>query len=151
MSIKQKIAESVVALPRPAKRIIAIFCDLSLCIICVVVAFYLRLEQLVYLRGPVFTAAWISLVLALPIFWLSGLYRTIFRYSGVSIIFSVALAVTIYGLLYFCIIGLYQVTGIPRSIGIIQPMLLFLAIVFSRLPLKFIFSLSYEKNNFMTY
>jgi FlaA1/EpsC-like NDP-sugar epimerase len=85
---------------------IAMLCDISLCIICVVGAFYLRLEQFIPLKGPVITAAWASVVLAIPIFWLSGLYRTIFRYSGSSIIFSVAIAVIIYGLLYFCVFGL---------------------------------------------
>ena len=142
MSIKQQIAASVLDLPRPAKKMIATICDMSLCIICVVAAFYLRLEEFVPLKGPVIIASWVAVVLAISIFWLSGLYRTIFRYSGSSIIFSVAIAVIIYGLVYFCVFGLYRVEGVPRSIGILQPMLLFFAVSGSRLFVKFILGTS---------
>jgi FlaA1/EpsC-like NDP-sugar epimerase len=116
--------------------------DISLCVICTVAAFYLRLEQFVPLKGPVITAVWVGVVLAIPIFWLSGLYRTIFRYSGSSIIFSISIAIIIYGLLYFCVFGLYQVQGVPRSIGILQPMLLFFSIVGLRLCVKFLIGTS---------
>ena len=147
MSIKHSLTASILDLPRPAKQIIALLCDVSLCVICVVGAFYLRLEQFIPLKGPAITAAWTSVILAIPIFWLSGLYRTIFRYSGSSIIFSVAIAVIIYGLIYLCVFGLYQVEGVPRSIGILQPMLLFFAISSSRLLVKFILGTSISKKN----
>lgn len=136
MNIKYNITESILNLPRFAKQIIAILCDLSLCLICLVGAFYLRLDQFVPLEGPVITAGWFSVCLALPIFWLTGLYRTIFRYSGLSIMFSVTVAILVYGLLYFCIFTLYKIEGIPRSIGILQPMLLFFGVICSRLFIK---------------
>ena len=145
MSIKHQLTASILDLPRSAKQVIAMISDTSLCAICVMAAFYLRLEQFVPLQGPVITAAWVSVVLAIPIFWLSGLYRTIFRYSGSSIILSVAIAVIIYGLLYFCVFGLYRVEGVSRSIGILQPMLLFFAVSSSRLLVKFILETSIFK------
>lgn len=128
--------DTVLNLPRSAKQLVAILCDLSLCFICVAAAFYLRLEQLVPLKGPILTCIWVSVLFALPVFWLTGLYRTIFRYSTFSIVFSVSVAMTIYGLLYFCVFTLYQIEGVPRSIGILQPMLLFFGIVISRLVVK---------------
>ena len=137
MSIKRQLTISVLDLPRPAKQTIAMLCDVSLCTICVVAAYYLRLDQFVPLKGPLLTAAWASIFLAIPIFWLSGLYRTIFRYSGSGIIFSVGIAVIIFGLLYFCVFGLYRVQGVPRSIGILQPMLLFFAVSSQSLFLNF--------------
>jgi FlaA1/EpsC-like NDP-sugar epimerase len=79
------------------------------------------------------------------VFWLTGLYRTIFRYSGLSIMFSVSVAITVYGLLYFCVFTLYQIEGVPRSIGLIQPMLLFFGIISSRLFVKFILGQSIVK------
>lgn len=138
MSIKQQLRIVVLDLPRSTKHMIAMLSDMSLCVICTVAAFYLRLEQFIPLKGPVITAAWVGVVLAIPIFWFSGLYRTILRYSGSSIIFSVSIAVIIYGLLYFCVFGLYQVPGVPRSIGILQPMLLFFTIIGLRLCVKFL-------------
>jgi len=138
MSFKTNITGSVLSLPRFAKQMIAILCDLSLCFICVVAAFYLRLDQLIPLKGPVLMAIWVSMLIALPVFWLTGLYRTIFRYSGLSIMFSVSVATMVYGLLYFCIFTLYQIEGIPRSIGLLQPMLMFFGIISSRLCAKFV-------------
>ena len=135
----KNILKIFIDLPRSFKKILALFCDLILCLICVIIAFYLRLDQLVPLRGPALTAAWVSVCLALPVFWLSGFYRTIFRYSGLSIIFSLSTAILVYGGLYFIIFTLYGIQNVPRSIGIIQPMLLFFAVASSRLFIKFCF------------
>ena len=144
VSLNNKIADYVLGLPRNAKRTVAIFCDLSLCLICVILAFYLRLDQLVPFEKPLISSVLISIFFALPIFWLMGLYRTIFRYSGFSIVLSVFMSVLVYGSLYFCVITLYRIEGVPRSIGIIQPMLLFLGIICTRLLVKFI--LTYNQN-----
>ena len=133
-----KVAKSILNLPRFAKNIVAIIVDLSLCVLCTWFAFYLRLDQLFLIQGVVLTAVIVSVVLALPVFWLLGLYRTIFRYSGLSIMFSVSIALLVYGLLYFLIFGVFGVTGIPRSVGILQPMLLFFAIVTSRILVKYL-------------
>ena len=136
-------AQSILNLPRFAKRIVAIFVDLSLCVLCVWFAFYLRLDQFILIQGVVLLAVMVSVVLAMPIFWLFGLYRTIFRYSGLSIMFSVSIASLVYGFLYFSVFGVYGVAGIPRSIGIIQPMLLFFAVVSSRLFVKYLLGDNY--------
>ena len=137
MIINNQITSIILDLSRPVKKMVAILSDFCFCLICVEAAFYLRFDQFFTLKGPLITAAWVSVVLAIPIFWLSGLYQTVFRYSGLSIFFSTGTAVAIYGLLYFCVFGLYQIEGVPRSIGIIQPMLLFFAITSSRLFVKF--------------
>jgi FlaA1/EpsC-like NDP-sugar epimerase len=147
-----KVAKSILNLPRFAKNIVAIIVDLSLCVLCTWFAFYLRLDQLFLIQGVVLTAVIVSVVLALPVFWLLGLYRTIFRYSGLSIMFSVSIALLVYGLLYFLIFGVFGVTGIPRSIGILQPMLLFFAIVTSRILVKYILGGNYffkDKSQFL--
>jgi FlaA1/EpsC-like NDP-sugar epimerase len=136
-------AKSILNLPRFTKQIVAIIVDLSLCVLCVWFAFYLRLEQFISIKGVALMAAIVSVALALPIFWLLGLYRTIFRYSGLSVMFLVFIALLVYGLIYFLVFGVYGVKGIPRSIGIIQPMLLFFAVVSSRLFVKFIFGDNY--------
>ena len=136
-------AKSILTLPRFAKKIIAIIVDLILCILCVWLAFYLRLDQFIQIKGPPLTAAVASVSLALPLFWLLGLYRTIFRHSGLSIMFSASIALLVYGSLYFLVFGVYGVAGVPRSIGILQPMLLFFAIISSRLFLKYLFKGNY--------
>ena len=129
----------ILNLPRFVKQIVAVIFDLTLCILSTWFAFYLRLDQFVLIRGLVLTTVVVSVILALPIFWLLGLYRTIFRYSGLSVVLSLSTALLVYGFLYFSVFGVFGITGIPRSIGILQPMLLFFAVVISRLIVKYIF------------
>jgi FlaA1/EpsC-like NDP-sugar epimerase len=141
------VAKSILNLPRFAKQVVAIIVDLSLCVLCTWFAFYLRLDEFILIQRVALVAAMLSAVLALPVFWLLGLYKTIFRYSGLSIMFSVSIALLVYGLLYFLVFGVYGVVGIPRSIGILQPMLLFFAVVSSRLFVKYLLGGNYLFKN----
>ncbi len=122
----------VLALPRSAKRIIALSVDIGLCVLTTWFAFYLRLGEFVPLIGQPLWAVAISLVLALPIFVVSGLYRAIFRYSGWPALLAVTRAIAIYGLLYASAITAIGLEGIPRTVGLIQPLLLFFAVGLSR-------------------
>ena len=147
-----KFTKGILSLPRYAKQILAVIVDLNLCILCTWLAFYLRLDQFVLIKGPILIAALVSVGLALPVFWLLGLYRIIFRYSGLSIMFSASIALLTYGFLYFSVFAIYGFIGIPRSIGILQPMLLFFAIVSSRLLAKYLLGGNYlfkEKSKFL--
>ena len=144
--------KSILNLPRFIKQIVVIIFDLSLCVLSTWFAFYLRLDQFISIQGAALTAVMVSVALVLPVFWLLGLYRTIFRYSGLSIMFSVSIALLVYGFLYFSVFGVYGVEGIPRSIGILQPMLLFFTVVSSRLFVKYIFGDNYlfkDKSQFL--
>lgn len=129
----QRLADAILALPRPAKRVVAISIDVILCGLAVWVAFYLRLDQWVALRGVQWLAVLISCGLAIPIFIVSGLYRAIFRYSGSAAMFSIAQAALVYGVIYATIITLIQIPTIPRTVGIIQPVVLFLMVGTTRI------------------
>jgi FlaA1/EpsC-like NDP-sugar epimerase len=145
-------AKSLLAIPRIAKQTLAITVDLSLCILCTWLAFCIRLDQFIQIKGVALIAVIASFSLALPVFWLLGLYRTIFRYSVLNIMFSVSVALLVYGFLYFLVFSVYGVTGIPRSVGILQPMLLFFAIVCSRLLVKYFLGGNYlfkDKSQFL--
>ena len=141
----KEATKNIINLPRYAKRIIAIIIDLGICIFCTWVAFYLRLEQFIKLNDVTNLAVLISILFAIPIFWLMGLYKTIYRFAGSSIIFTVFVATFAYSLLYFAVIGIYGIQGIPRSIGIIQPILLFLIISASRITIKFLYLMNLKK------
>ena len=128
----KKVSKNIIDLPRYTKRIIAIIIDIGVCILCTWLAFYLRLEKFIQINDVTTLAVEISVLLAIPIFWLMGLYKTVFRFQG--------------SLIYFAVIGIYGIPGIPRSIGIIQPILLFLSISTSRLSIRFLLLTSFKKS-----
>ena len=96
MSIINDSIQNIVTLPRYAKRILIIFFDLSLCVLCTWLAFFLRLEELIIINSKTVYPFIFSIILALPIFWLLGLYKTIIRFAGLSIIISIIIATFIY-------------------------------------------------------
>ena len=122
----------VLTLPRWVKRIAVLAVDTGLCILTVWFAFYLRLGELVMLSGNALTAALVSVGIGIPIFIVSGLYRAIFRYSGWPALMAVARAIVIYGILYASLFTAIGIQNVPRTVGIIQPILLLLFIGASR-------------------
>ncbi len=134
----RKLVIPVLALPRTAKRMVALLVDFSLCVLTVWLAFYLRLGEFISIANQsqwslgLHWATAASVCLALPIFIISGFYRAIFRYSGWPALLAVARAIGIYGLLYASIFTAIGVEGVPRTIGIIQPILLLLFVGASR-------------------
>ena len=143
------------SLHRYSKRVIVIFTDAILCIICTWLAFVLRLEELILPGDFNFYTAIISILIAIPVFWIFGLYRTVFRYTGTSIILTILSSTFVYGLMYFLVIGIYGAQStqyhigwiVPRSIGIIQPMLLFFAVILLRLSARYILINSITSKN----
>ncbi|WP_260293653.1 polysaccharide biosynthesis protein [Sedimenticola hydrogenitrophicus] len=131
-SIHNRTAPPVLALPRYAKRIIVLALDASLCVLTVWLAYYLRLGEFVTLAGRPMWPVVASLGLAIPIFIVSGLYRAIFRYSGWPALLAVTRAVAIYGLLFASFFTAVGMVGVPRTIGLIQPLLLLFAVGGSR-------------------
>lgn len=132
MNVINSLAMQVLALPRFAKRCMALVVDLGLCVLTVWLAYYLRLGVFVAPSGDALWATAASICIALPIFIVSGLYRAIFRYSGWPALRAVVRAVGVYGLLYVIIFTFIGLGNVPRTIGIIQPILLLLFVGGSR-------------------
>lgn len=135
----------VLSLPRLTKRLLVFGVDVSICIFTVWFAYYLRMGYVVPLNGEPLIAVALSLILALPIFVGSGLYRAIFRYSGWSALLAVAKACFIYGLVYASVIVTVGFQGVPRTLGIIQPILLLLCVGTSRVFASYWLGSSYRQ------
>ncbi|NDH68829.1 MAG: polysaccharide biosynthesis protein, partial [Gammaproteobacteria bacterium] len=131
----------MLALPRMFKRALVLVLDAFLCVLTVWLAFYLRLGEFLPLND---TSLWspriavlLSLSIAIPIFIYSGLYRAIFRYNGLPALMAVSKAMLIYGLLYAITFTIVGVQGVPRTIGLIQPVLLLIFVGMSRMFARF--------------
>lgn len=127
-----KVAGVVLALPRSIKRLLVLLVDAGLSVLSVWLALYLRLGFFVSFSGQTVWAVIVSVLLALPIFVISGLYRAIFRYSGLPAMVTVARAMLLYGVAFSAIFTFWTVEGVPRTVGLIQPLLLLLLVGASR-------------------
>ena len=119
-------------LPRSLKRSLVMLCDTLICGISVWLAFGLRLDDWGLLQGSQWLALMTAIGISSPLFISFGLYRAIFRYVGSAALSSMARVFIAYTSLFFCIFTLIGVDSIPRSIGVIQPILLFIGIGSSR-------------------
>ena len=127
-----RLTAPVLELPRMTKRIVAVMVDMSLCVLTVWLAYYMRLGEFVTLSGNALIATVVSMGLCLFTFIVFGLYRAIFRYSDWPALLTVVRAVSVYGLLYSAIFTAIGLNEVPRTVGIIQPILLLLFVGASR-------------------
>jgi FlaA1/EpsC-like NDP-sugar epimerase len=122
---------------RMAKIFAVMALDLCLCVTTVWLAFYLRLGEVIDLTGRVGWepkyAVFGAVIISVPIFILSGFYQMIFRHSGGRALGTAVLAMTLYGTIYAATFTIYGIEGVPRTIGIIQPILLLFGVGASRL------------------
>lgn len=112
--------------PRRVKQALALLVDAVLALLAVWLAFYLRIEQLGWPQQEQAYAYGAALLLFVPVFVRMGLYRAIFRYAGMPAVIATAFAVAIYGVIYFLLLFGTRWDGVPRSIGLIQPILFLL-------------------------
>lgn len=127
-----RCAETTIELPAGVKRLVVFLVDICICYISTWVAYYLRLGEFVSLERLTLPVL-LSILIAIPIFLVSGLYRVIFRYAGWSAVKAVATAVTVYTLIYAPAVMVLTFDGVPRTIGILQPLILFFGVAGSRL------------------
>lgn len=119
-------------LHRWQKRLVALSLDVLLCAFSVWFAYYLRLGDWLPILGAPAMPILVSIALALPLFVSFGLYRAIFRYAELAAILTIVRAVAVYAVVFTSIYTLIGVPGVPRTIGLIQPMLLLVLVCASR-------------------
>lgn len=118
--------------PRSVKRLIVVALDACMGLLAMWLAFTLRLEALHRPEGLQWLVYTLGPLLAFPIFVNLGLYRAIFRYTGIRALVTTGKAVTLYGVLLLAILLIAQWEGVPRSVGVLQPLMFLLLVVASR-------------------
>ena len=132
-----RYVQKVIALNRASKRLVVIALDLLLALITVWLAFHLRLDQIGFAEQKQIFVYVLAPVLAVPIFIRFGLYRAIFRYTGMAAMATLVKAVGIYAVLFFTTLLFFKWEGVPRSVGLIQPLLFLILVGGSRAVARF--------------
>ena len=123
--------------PRSAKRLVVIALDVVLALVSTWLAFTLRLDALHQPSGWQWLVYAFSVVLSIPVFVRFGLYRAIFRYTGQAALMATAKAVAVYALLLTTVLLWGQWFGVPRSLGLLQPIIFLLLVGASRAMARF--------------
>lgn len=140
----RKLSGGLLSLPRQAKRAIAILVDVALCLLSTAAAFALRLDGWSLPTALQLLAYAAAVVFAIPMFISFGLYRAIFRFAGRGAMVNVLKACGLYSLAYCLTFTFYSIAEIPRTIGLIQPMLLLLSVGTSRFLAHFLLGSGYQ-------
>jgi FlaA1/EpsC-like NDP-sugar epimerase len=122
----------LLGMSRAAKRLIVVAVDTAFCWIAVWLAFDLRLESWLTFNDSMAFASVVSMAIALPLFVAFGLYRAIFRYAGTEALYAIFKSLAIYALVFVTIFTFWGEVGVPRTVGIIQPTLLAVFVLMSR-------------------
>jgi FlaA1/EpsC-like NDP-sugar epimerase len=122
----------VLELPRLNKQAIAALADICISFMATWIAFSLRLDTLHWPEGYQWHVYQLAPLLMLPIFVRLGLYRSVFRYTGIVAIVTIAKAVAIYGVVLFFLLVWLALPGVPRSLGVLQPLLVLVLVGGSR-------------------
>ena len=134
----KKLLDTIPSQPRSVKTFFGISIDFACSIFSVWVAYYLRLGNFISLSDRGLTALILSISISYPIFYFFGIYKTIFRYSGINSLLTVSRAMLSYSLFFTLLISFIGIKGIPRTLGIIQPLLLLVLICSWRLLARYI-------------
>lgn len=123
--------------PRRVRRFIALVMDLLLCVISVWLAFSIRLGA----WDLVSPAVGMAMVTAIPAWLIAarwcGIYRSIIRFAGGRTMIDLAVACLIMSLPMITIFMFIGITGVPRTIGVLQPMLFLLLLALSRIAIRY--------------
>ena len=126
--IKNNIKLPILSMPRTFKRLIVVIVDCILSIFAVWFSYYLRIGEFIPLLERVnehyaFPATVVAIVTFIPIFFIFKLYNTIFRYSGLTTLINLIKAIGLYTIIYSIIFTFISIEGVPRTIGLIQPII----------------------------
>ena len=127
----------MMAWPRLGKQLTVILMDLALVLLATWVAFSLRLDTPHWPIGAQWYVYLLAPALALPVFIRFGLYRAIFRYTGLAALMTITQAVVLYGVALFAILLWQRWPGVPRTIGLLQPIIFLLLVGGSRALARF--------------
>ena len=123
---------------RTIKQLVVIALDVSLGLVATWIAFSLRLDTLHIPTAVQLRVYGLAPLLAIPVFVRFGLYRAIFRYSGQTALVATAKAIAVYSVGLTALLFFTQWTMVPRSLGLLQPLIFLVLVGSSRAVARFL-------------
>ena len=127
----------VIAWPHWLKRLVVMALDVLLALAATWIGFSLRYEVWHWPSGQQWWVYGLTPLLAIPIFIKFGLYRAIFRYTGQSALQATTRAVVLYGAVLLGILLWQRWLMVPRTLGVLQPLIFLLLVGASRVVARF--------------
>ncbi|MGI9375317.1 MAG: polysaccharide biosynthesis protein [Tsuneonella suprasediminis] len=132
------VLQRLVSLSRGIKIALLLSVDATLCVFSVWIAFSLRLGIWDLWSKPIAVVTVASLATWLPIFVFRGVYRSVLRFIGSRTMVGIATSCIFMSLALSLLLNINHVTGVPRTIAILQPMVFAALLMISRLVAKYV-------------
>lgn len=120
-------------LRRPYKTCIVVAADISFCFLAIWAAIILRTESFQINQLQLLLPGTISALFFIPLMFYFGVYSEIARFSGPSTFRSILKAFSVYLPCFFVVVTIIVIETVPRSTGMLQPILLAGLVLNSRL------------------
>lgn len=145
MNFSPSAFQGVLAWPRLLKQALVMALDLVLCFFTVWLSLSLRLEILYPLNDVFWRASALSVSLLLPLLVFAGTYKAIFRYTGGNALISLGKVWLVYAAVFVALVTVVNLMpGVPRSVGVAQPVTLLLFMVAARLFARGVLDSTYQ-------
>jgi FlaA1/EpsC-like NDP-sugar epimerase len=148
------VIQTLLKLPRKTKQALIFFFDLVAIVGVLFISFALRLGYWFYPTGDsdLLLIIFAAPLLALPIFIRFGFYHELVRYVGFKSLWHIFQGVSVYAILWGLITFMASIDFIPRSVILINWLLVIVAVVGSRLVVRWLLSeVNINENNVLIY
>jgi FlaA1/EpsC-like NDP-sugar epimerase len=124
--------EWLITLARPMRQAIALSLDLVLCLIATWLAYYLRQGDWALFTGPVLFVAGLAMFIWMLLALRLSIYQSVIRFSGGRTLMSLAIGCLLLGVILSAILVPLRLPGVPRTMALILPLVLFSLLALSR-------------------
>lgn len=141
--------ENIARLARWKKKSIVFLLDILLCVQSIWIAYSLRIGVWVLWDIAIQKIVLICLMMMVPVFILTGVYKAIFRYAGTGMMKTLVRAFAVYSVLIAILFAVVGIDGVPRTIGLIQPVIFFILVGFLRVSARYLMIDILGRNRFV--
>lgn len=122
---------------RITKKLIVFLVDVALLIQSIWISYSLRIGQWVLWDSAVAKVLAGAILLMVPVFAIAGVYNVIFRYVGTGMMRTLVRAFVPYTIGMMAIFMFNSITDVPRTLGLLQPIVFFLLVAGTRIVARF--------------